>query len=454
MVKALNFLGQFRDKHWQLVLSPTKLSLFNVTHQRGGLKIHTTAEINGSFISPDRFLSQNFRAALQTLAKRYQPTEVGLSLNLSNFFTRSFTVPSLKGGDVNEIIALKIQNEIPIALERYYWAIQKLYTQTETKKFLVVFYQREIIEAVNQILLSEHILPLVVEPNFLSLLRYLQTRLSFVVDSSYIIFVFSNSILLSLTYEDNQIQNVFAEMAKVQDSEVEQLFQRTLNFLKTKLTKPLQNILLVTDTALTIPTESKSQVINLQELTNNTAEEMFALGLAERLHHLPENLGDLNLNLINPLQEYTLSRLRSVAILWTGLVLLVGLIVNILVLRINQKLQATTSRIKQTLDQNQPSFKLEQFKQQLKTFNASADQLLISQGQPLLLPTITQVLTSDLNQNLAELSVTNQTIKFKFRVTQTGVANLIERLKTILPNASLTQTTEGKMMFIEAQVQK
>jgi hypothetical protein len=451
MVKLPKFLSQFKDKYWQIVLSPNKLSLFygNQTHR--GSKIYKVAEITDSFVLPDRFLSENFRNALQTLVKRHQTNEIGVCLSLSNFFTRSFTLPSLKTGDIREVITLKIQNEMPIALERYHWSIQKLYIPTETEKFLVVFYQREIIEAINQILLNHRILPLVIEPSFLSLLRYLQTKLSFVVDGSYIIIVFSNSILLSIIYENNQIQNAFAELIKTQDSEIEQFLKRTISFLITKLTKPLQDIFVITDTPLIMPAEYKSKIINLNELTNNTVEEMFAIGLAERMHHFLENLDDLNFNLINPLQEYTLSRLRNIAVFWTVLVLAVGLLTNIFLFSFNQNLQLVNNRIKQTFQLSRAEFNPEQFKREIKTFVVSVDQLM-SQNQSLLPPVLTKILNSGLNRDLTEVSLTNKTVKFKFKTNNADVAELIGKIKSTLTNASLSQSQEGNIIFIEAQV--
>jgi hypothetical protein len=76
----------------------------------------------------------------------------------------------------------------------------------------------------------------------------------------------------------------------------------------------------------------------------------------------------------------------------------------------------------------------------------------MSQNQSLLPPVLTKILNSGLNRDLTEVSLTNKTVKFKFKTNNADVAELIGKIKSTLTNASLSQSQEGNIIFIEAQV--
>ncbi|MCL5257687.1 MAG: hypothetical protein M1505_00385 [Patescibacteria group bacterium] len=438
MVKLFNF--KLKKENWQLVLEPKRLVAFSISRHRGSSKIDKRIEIAGDFVFGERLMAENLLKAIDQINQKNQVNEAGLSLNLPNFFTKIISIQNVDPKNFINILTLKVQNEVPISLDRYFWTYQRLYSQNDFKKFLLVFYQHNIIDDINNSLIHKQILPLIVEPSFLSLLRYLQTKVSFTVDNAYIVLIISNSVIITITYENNQIQNVFSE--SINPDEAEMIVNRTLTFLTSKLTLPLANILFMSDINLPNLEQSNSKIINLKNITANNADEIFGIGLFERTRKFPKDTNELSLNQIKPVQEFTLTRIVQAIYFWIIFLILSASIINVFLFYFNKTLKINnkdfslkTNQLTQTAGGK--NINSDQLRSNLNQFLTESNQLIDSKKN--YFSYVDTVENSSLKPNLAKTTLTNDSLKFTFTAGADQIPNLRQRIQQLLPSFQINQ---------------
>ncbi len=319
----------WRKRSVTLIISPNTLDVITLERTPKGLwQAVTHQRFDGALMDGDVVDGTVLAQLVRTLGLRN--TAVGVSMNLPYFFTNVMRVPYFEGQPVDAALEMKIQAEFPLPLDRYIHSAQEITVSDGMRSFLVMFYHRGVLEAVERALLAEAVLPVVIEPALLSVLRYLKTKLSLEVAKTYFLTFLFRDVLTGFIYDGGVVRSTFTELLgpDVQVSQsVEKFLQFSLQkFSLERLKEDVGGLIAISDTDVQF--EAPLNRIDLSQVSQDSPEAMVAIGLAERLGHAPAPDGEISLATVSPIREFTFLTLTQIFRTWAIAIVAVAMVIG------------------------------------------------------------------------------------------------------------------------------
>lgn len=305
-------------KNVNFVVSPDNLDVLFLNKKNGIWKISEKQEFKGSLIVKDDVNVEFIRKVLLQLD--IKNIEIGISLNTPFFFTNVIKAPDIEG-NIKAALSMKIQTEFPLPLEKYFWSYEEIPSMDSQRTFLVFFYRRSFLEALNKAFAVNGILPVVVEPSILSILRYLREKFTLEVEKTYFIIVYYASVLTGFIYENGIIKNTFSELISEGvniNQSLEKFIQFTLQkFSVERIKREIGGLILISDEKLGIG--GGFEVMYLCDILKISPVSVMSIGLNERVLRAPISGNEILLNTFNPVVEFLYLKISRYLNFWSAL---------------------------------------------------------------------------------------------------------------------------------------
>ncbi|GIW65982.1 MAG: hypothetical protein KatS3mg094_501 [Candidatus Parcubacteria bacterium] len=322
-----------------LTISANKLTLIEIKKTKKELKIINKIEFNKNFISDSQLIvKENIEESLKTIKKTYPPQPINIILNIPKFFIQRFNIPELNKEKNKNLIENKIKEELPINIERYLW--KSYFNPNLYENTLVLFFEKEILEIINNQLLLNNFIPLKFQLIVFPILNFIKEKYALAFDKSYLISILADNILTICTYENGFITNILGE--NIDSDNKKEIIERMIISSMRSLINPIDIIFNLNDESLDIEIENL-KIINVnKELKLNTIE----IASLNIIKNLKDNLSsELNLNIYNFEKEYNLYNLNNSLKIWLILSIFLGLTINTGLILLNNYLNKEKNKI-------------------------------------------------------------------------------------------------------------
>ena len=303
-----------------LIISPNKITLIEISDKKGSLHINNKFEIEEKIFINNILNEVNFKKALLSLKKKVLFREALVVLNLPIFFTQKLITPDVHSKNLKEIIETNIKSQLPFAIEKYLW--QSIIYPVKNYIFLI-FYNKEILESITEILISLTIFPLKIDFIFNPFLEFVNQKFSLYFEKSYLLITLIDNVFSFLVYENGMIQNIYSEIVDLNN--LEMIIKRTIESSSKSVNYPI-DIVYFSKEKLDLSEEivNKYKILELDKITGLGPEEIISLTSA---NIIKKHVDSILINIINLNKEIFLH--RATVVLRFGIILSIGILLII-----------------------------------------------------------------------------------------------------------------------------
>jgi len=303
-----------------LIISPNKITLIEISDKKGSLHINNKFEIEEKIFINNILNEVNFKKALLSLKKKVLFKETLVVLNLPIFFTQKLITPDVHSKNLKEIIETNIKSQLPFAIEKYLW--QSIIYPVKNYIFLI-FYNKEILESITEILISLTIFPLKIDFIFNPFLEFVNQKFSLYFEKSYLLITLIDNVFSFLVYENGMIQNIYSEIVDLNN--LEMIIKRTIESSSKSVNYPI-DIVYFSKEKLDLSEEivNKYKILELDKITGLGPEEIISLTSA---NIIKKHVDSILINIINLNKEIFLH--RATVVLRFGIILSIGILLII-----------------------------------------------------------------------------------------------------------------------------
>ncbi|MCS7183954.1 MAG: hypothetical protein NZ866_01230 [Patescibacteria group bacterium] len=366
---------KIKPKNIALIISHDNLTILGFKKNKNNeIQIINKTEIKKNLFSNSSINKELFSEAIKILKEEYKSQSINIILNLPRFFIQKFNIPNLEKVEDKNIIENKIKEEIPINLERYFW---KTYINPNNyENVTIIFYEKEILEKINNEFIINNLLVLKNQPLFSLLIGFIREKYALAYDKSYLILSLIFDTLTIISYENGFITNLFSE--KIESENKKEIIERILNSSIRLLTSPLDIIFLISDEKIDLDliNNENFKIINIQKDLNISPLEIFLNSIIKE--NKTDFLSEFNLNIYNLEKEINLYNFNNSFKIWLVVILIIGFLINSLLffsfIYLNQKRENLIKEISIIKDQR---FNLDEIKNLIISLNNLNNNLII-----------------------------------------------------------------------------
>ncbi len=347
-----------------LIISPYNLKL--IEFEENKIESRKLYKIEENIFINNNFNEANFKKALISLKNKVDFKEAILIINLPIFFTQKITVKDTMSKNLNDILETNIKAQMSFAITKYLWHpisyISKNY-------ILVIFYNKEIIESISNILLSLTILPIKMELISIPFLEFIKNKFSLYFERSYILIIYLDNVLNFLLYENGVIQNIYAEV--VDSNNVAEVCKRIIETSIKNSTYPY-DITYISKSGFDIPEDfiSLYKIIDIEKTTNLNTEDIITISISSILK---TTVSESTFEVINLDKEIFLNKLinylKFFSLLSIGCLIFIGSVLYIIYFSINKNNEYIKLNLNQVTQKDMNINEIEKLANALENYN-------------------------------------------------------------------------------------
>jgi len=303
-----------------LIISPNKISLIELNSKKDSFYITNEIEVEEKIYINNNLNEVNLKKALHSLKSKMPLREAIVILNLPIFFTQKIIAPDIHSKNLKDIIETNIKSQLPFAIEKYLW--QSLVYPAKNYVFLI-FYNKEILQTIVEILLSLTILPLKIDLTFNPFLEFVKNKFSLYFDKSYILITLIESVFSFVIYENGIIQNIYSEIIDL--NSIEEVIKRSIESASKNVNFPL-DIVYFSKTGIDLNENiiNEYKIIEVDKITRLGPKEIVGLTSA---NIIKKSTDSSQIHVINLNKEIFLH--RAIEVLKFGVILSMGILIII-----------------------------------------------------------------------------------------------------------------------------
>ncbi len=331
-----------------LIISPNKITLLEISDKRNLFHINNKFEIEEKIFINNNLNEINLKKALISLKRKIPLKEALVILNLPIFFTQKIVTPDIHSKNLKDIIETNIKSQLPFAAEKYLW---QSITYPAKNYIFLIFYNKEILQSIIEILVSLTILPIKIEFTFNPLLEFIKNKFSLYFEKSYILISLIENVFCFLVYENGMIQNIYSEIIDI--TNLEDIIKRSIESSSKNVNFPIDIVYLSkAGVDLSEDIATKYKILEIDKITGLAPEDIIGITSVSIIKKYGESS---QINIINLNKEVFFH--RAVEILKFNIILSIGILIVISsLLYFGLKIISKNNQyIKESLTQTAPS---------------------------------------------------------------------------------------------------
>lgn len=303
-----------------LIISPNKITLLEIINKKGTFHLNNKFEVEDKIFINNNLNEINLKKTLSSLKIKIPFKEAIVILNLPIFFTQKIVTPDIHSKNIKDIIETNIKSQLPFAAEKYFW--QYILYPAKSSIFLI-FYNKEILQSIIEILVSLTILPLKIEFTFNPFLEFIKNKFSLYFEKSYILMSLIENVFSFLVYENGMLQNIYTEIIDINN--LEEIIKRSIESSSKNVSFPI-DVVYFSKVSVDLPEDIVNQykILEIDKITGLGPEEIIGLTSVNILKKYDESS---QINVINLNKEIFLHRASE--ILKFSIILSVGILIVI-----------------------------------------------------------------------------------------------------------------------------
>jgi hypothetical protein len=303
-----------------LIISPNKITLLEISNKKGTFHLNNKFEVEDKIFINNNLSEINLKKALSSLKIKIPFKEAIVILNLPIFFTQKIVTPDIHSKNLKDIIETNIKSQLPFAAEKYFW--QSILYPAKNSIFLI-FYNKEILQSIIEILVSLTILPLKIDFTFNPFLEFIKNKFSLYFEKSYILMSLIENVFSFLVYENGMLQNIYSEIIDINN--LEEIIKRSIESSSKNVSFPI-DVVYFSKVGVDLPGDIVNQykILEIDKITGLSPEEIIGLTSASILKKYDESS---QITVINLNKEIFIHRASE--ILKFSIILSVGILIVI-----------------------------------------------------------------------------------------------------------------------------